>query len=372
LPQLFLVPALAFLLAYSFTPLLRRLAMRVGAVDHPGGRKIHGQAMPLLGGVAVYLAFWITAALLLIFIPGGEKLWGLFLGSSLILALGLYDDIKGLSYKAKFAGQFIAALILLAYNIRIEFITIPFREMVFLGVFMVPLTLIWVVGVTNAFNLTDGVDGLATGISIIAAAVICALAFAEFPLLALLALTLAGAALGFLPHNFSPARIFLGDSGSLFLGFMLAAFSIMTVTKQATFTALAIPVIILGLPIFDTCYVIWRRLRSHRSIFQADNGHIHHRLLAMGLGPRRTVLVLYGGSIYFGAAAIAFAYFDLGLSGIYLIPLVFVSFALLLKHLSSLGAFLAGVGININPARGKRESTAEKFGKEKSQKDLRS
>ena len=349
--QQFLAPALAFMLAFALTPLMRRLAKRVGALDHPGGRKKHGQAMPLLGGVAVYLAFWITAALILTFMPGGERLWGLFWGSSLILALGLYDDIKGLSYKAKFAGQFAAALILLAYNIRIEFITVPFQNMIFLGIFVVPLTLLWVVGVTNAVNLADGVDGLATGISIIAAAVMCALTFTDFPLIALLALSLAGAALGFLPHNFAPARIFLGDSGSLFLGFMLAAFSIMTVTKQATFTTLVIPILILGLPICDTCYAMFRRLRNRRPIFQADNGHIHHRLMDMGLGPRRTVMVLYFSSIYFGGAAIAFERLALGVSNFYFIPLVFVIFALGLRYLNNVSAFLAAAGHNIAPAK---------------------
>ena len=357
--QQFLAPALAFMLAFALTPLMRRLAVRVGALDHPGGRKKHGHAMPLLGGVAVYLAFWITAAIILIYIPGSEKLRGLFWASSLILAVGLYDDIKGMSYKAKFAGQFVAAFILLAYNIRIEFITVPFQDMVFLGIFVVPLTLFWVVGVTNAVNLADGVDGLATGICIIAAAVMCALTFGDFPLIALLALSLAGAALGFLPHNFAPARIFLGDSGSLFLGFMLAAFSIMTVTKQATLTTLVIPILILGLPIFDTCYAMFRRLRNRRPIFQADNGHIHHRLLDMGLGPRRTVMVLYFGCIYFGAAAFAFERLAFGVSNFYFIPLVFAFFALMIKYMDNVSAFFAAAGGFITPI--KRE---EKTGKE--------
>lgn len=358
--QQFLAPVLAFMLAYLLTPLMRRLAMRVGAMDYPGGRKIHGQAMPLLGGVAVYLSFWITAALILYFVPGGEMLRGLFWGSSLILLVGLYDDIKGLSYKVKFAGQFAAALVLLAYNIRIEFITIPFQNMIFLGILVVPLTLLWIVGVTNAVNLADGVDGLATGISVIAALVICMLTFSEFPLIALLALAFAGAALGFLPHNFAPARIFLGDAGSLFLGFVLAAFSIMTVTKQATFTTLVIPILILGLPICDTCYAMWRRLRNRRPIFQPDNGHIHHHLLGLGLGPRRTVMVLYFSSAYFGAAAIAFERLALGLNIIYLMPMVFIFFALGLKYMNNVGAFLATAGNPGTSAKKKEEAKGNK------------
>lgn len=336
----FAAAALAFGIAFLLTPFMRRLAFKVGALDHPGPRKIHRQAMPLLGGVVVYLAFWGTAGLVLLLTGGGKQLWGLFWGSTVILGLGLYDDIKGLSYKAKFAGQFVAAFILLAYNIKIEFITLPFQEMIFVGAFMIPLTLIWVVGITNAVNLIDGVDGLATGVSTIAALVMFALTWDKFPLIALLSLVLAGASLGFLPHNFSPARIFLGDSGSLFLGFMLAGFSIMGVTKQATFTTLIAPVLIFGLPITDTFYVMWRRFKSRRPIFEADNGHIHHHLLGIGLSARQTVMVLYTGSLFFGASAI---FFDRFISfGAYLIPAVFLAFLFGIKQLDSLTGLIGG------------------------------
>ena len=335
----FLAPALAFGLAFALTPLLRRFAFRIGALDHPDSRKIHRQAMPLLGGMAIYLSFWAVAALALLFLGGGGQLWGLFWGSTLIIALGLYDDLKGLSYKAKLAGQFAAAFVLLAYNIRIEFITLPFQKITFLGYFIIPLTLLWVVGLTNAVNLIDGVDGLATGVSAIAAIVMFALTWGEFQPIPTLALILAGAALGFLPHNFSPARIFLGDTGSLFLGFMLAGFSIMGVTKQATFTTLVIPVVIFGLPITDTFYAIWRRFRNGQPIFKADKGHIHHRLLDVGLTTRQTVIVLYFCSICFGAAAIAFDRFA-GL-GRYFIPIIFALFLLGIKNLEGLSSFLS-------------------------------
>ncbi|MDO9536145.1 MAG: MraY family glycosyltransferase [Bacillota bacterium] len=338
----FLAPALAFGLAFLLTPFLKRLAFKIGAVDHPDPRKIHRQAMPLMGGVAIYLAFWAAAALTLLFVEGGGQLWGLFWGSTLMLAMGLYDDIRGLSYKVKFGGQFLAALILLSYNIKIEFITLPFQEMIFLGIFIVPLTLFWVVGITNAVNLIDGVDGLATGVCVIAAIVMFALTGGEFSIISILALILAGAALGFLPHNFSPARIFLGDAGSLFLGFMLAGFAIMGVTKQATLTTLIVPILIFGLPITDTFYAMWRRFRSNRPIFQADNGHIHHRLLNVGLSTRQTVLVLYFFSICFGAAAIFFDHFG-GLSG-YLIPVIFITFLFGVKRLEVISSLLSAVG----------------------------
>jgi len=334
----FFTPAAAFFLALALTPLMRRLAFRYGVLDHPDQRKTHGQAMPLLGGVAVYLAFWLVAGPALFYLQGNGRFWGLFLGSTLILALGLYDDIRGLSYRAKFAGQFAAALILLAFNIKIEFITFPFQSMVFLGIFVVPLTLIWVVGVTNAVNLIDGVDGLAAGVSAIAAIVMVAYTWGEFPLLSILCLILAGAALGFLPLNFPPARIFLGDTGSLFLGFMLAGFSIMGATKQITLTTLFIPMLILGLPITDTFYVMWRRLKSGRPIFQADRGHIHHKLLGLGLTPRQTTIALYLISLYFGGAAIFFHQFTRP-AVLCFIPVTFFLFLLGLKHVDALTVF---------------------------------
>ncbi len=334
----FLSPAVAFFLAFALTPFMRRLALQSGVLDQPNHRKNHGQAMPLLGGIAVYLSFWLTAGAVLFFLEGGGRFWGLFLGSSLIVAIGLYDDIRGLSYRAKFAGQFAAALILLAFNIKIEFITFPFQNMIFLGIFIVPLTLVWIVGVTNAVNLIDGVDGLATGVSAIAAVVMFAYTWGEFPLLAILSLILAGAALGFLPFNFPPARIFLGDTGSLFLGFLLAGFSIMGATKQATLTTLIIPVLILGLPITDTFYVMWQRFKSGRSIFQPDRGHIHHRLLNLGLTPRQTTVVLYLTSLYFGGAAIFFQQISGG-AAFYCIPVIFFLFLWGLKRLEALEAF---------------------------------
>lgn len=341
-----ILPLLACGLGLVFTPCLRRLAFRVGALDQPNARKIHRQAMPLLGGVAVYLSFWAVAAVALYLHGGGSRFQGLFWGSTLILLLGVYDDLRGLSYRAKFAGQFAAALILLLYNIRIEFITLPFREITFLGIFMIPLTLLWVVGITNAVNLIDGADGLATGVSAIAALVMFALTNGDFQLAPLLTLILAGAALGFLPYNFSPARIFLGDAGSLFLGFMLSALAIIGVTKQAALTTLIVPVLIFGLPITDTLYAMWRRFRSHRPIFQADNGHIHHRLLNLGLSTRQTVMVLYLCSIYFGVAAIIFD----RCAGLYsyLFPVIFALFLFGLSRLDNLCSFL-GAGERSHP-----------------------
>ena len=340
----FFSPAAALLLAYLLTPIMRNLALRTGALDHPDKRKMQKQAMPLLGGVAVYLSFWIMAGLLLFFSQETGRFWGLFWGSTLILLLGLYDDIKGVSFKIKFAGQFLAALILLAYNIRIEFITYPFHgNIVFLGIFVVPLTLLWVVGVTNAVNLIDGVDGLAAGVSVIAALVMFAYTNSEFPLLALLCLILAGAALGFLPFNFPPARLYLGDTGSLFLGFMLAGFSIIGATKQVAVSTLIIPVLILGLPITDTFYVMWGRIKGGRSIFQADRSHIHHKLLALGMSPRQTTVILYLICLYFGGAAIFFSHFATTLI-FYFLPVIFILFLLLLKRLDALNVIQRAAG----------------------------
>ncbi|NLC10635.1 MAG: undecaprenyl/decaprenyl-phosphate alpha-N-acetylglucosaminyl 1-phosphate transferase [Firmicutes bacterium] len=299
-----LVGVTSCLFALILTPFALRLACRIGALDKPGGRKIHKEPKPLLGGLAVFLAFWLSVAIFLPFLGGGRELLGLFFGTTIILVLGIVDDLKRLSYKIKFAGQALAVLVVLLFNIRIQFLNLPFQGTIFLGAFVIPLTVLWLVGVTNAVNLIDGVDGLASGVAAINAVVIAYLTWGEIPLVTFMALALAGAVLGFLPYNFSPAKIFLGDAGSLFLGFTLAVLAIMGLTKQVTFTTLLVPVLVLGLPIADTLFAILRRLKNKKPVFQADRGHLHHKLLDWGLSTRQTVLLLYLSSGYFGLSAI--------------------------------------------------------------------
>ncbi|MDN5348083.1 MAG: UDP-GlcNAc:undecaprenyl-phosphate/decaprenyl-phosphate GlcNAc-phosphate transferase [Clostridia bacterium] len=293
---------LAFTVAFISTPLVSRLALKIGAVDAPGGRKIHYTAMPRLGGLAIYAGFMVAALL-----SGslGPQTYGLLVGGTLIFIIGLLDDLFGLNAWTKLLGQLSAAGILVFCGIRVEYLTNPFDGLFFLGKFMLPVTILWVVGVTNALNLVDGLDGLAAGTSIIAAASIAVITWLEGETgVSLLALALACAALGFLPHNFYPARIFMGDSGSLFLGFNLAVLSTMGLAKSATAISLFIPVVILGLPICDTFFAIIRRFLNGKSIFEPDKGHLHHRLLACGLTQRQAVLAIYAVDFCLAGSAV--------------------------------------------------------------------
>jgi len=293
---------IAFIASFSITPLLCKLAPRLGAVDRPDERKIHLVLMPRLGGLAIYSGF-LFAFLMLGYYQ--ETYLGLVLGGTFITLMGAVDDIKGLSPRLKLAGQIIAAAILVVFGVRVEFLTNPFDGVFLLGKLAIPVTVFWIVGVTNALNLVDGLDGLAAGTSFIAAVTIAAVAWLHGEtVVAALSLVLAASVLGFLPYNFHPARIFMGDSGSMFLGFNLAALATIGLTKSATVISLFIPVVILGLPILDTFFAITRRFLNHKPIFSPDNGHLHHRLLAQGLNQRQAVIVIYLVNACLGGSAV--------------------------------------------------------------------
>lgn len=297
-----LIFALAGIVSFLLTPLLCRLAPRLGAIDKPDSRKVHHTLMPRLGGVAIYggflAAFWLLGF-------HQNACLGLFLGGTFIMLVGVADDIKGLSPRLKLAGQIIAAIILVASGVRVEFLTNPFEGVFILGKLAIPVTILWVVGVTNALNLVDGLDGLAAGTSLIASVTIAAVAWLHGEMVvALFSLALAASILGFLPFNFYPARIFMGDSGSMFLGFNLAALAVIGLTKSATLISLFIPVVILGLPIMDTFLAIIRRYLNRKPIFVADKGHLHHLLLAQGLTQRQAVGIIYLVDVCLGGSAI--------------------------------------------------------------------
>lgn len=299
---------LAGILAWGITPLLIRLAPRIGAVDGPNHRKVHTCAMPCLGGAAIYIGFVIGM------LAAGqveERALALLAGGTAVFFLGVIDDCFELSPRVKLAGQIAAALLLVLLGVQVEFITHPLSgEAIELGLWAIPLTVLWVVGVTNAVNLIDGLDGLAAGVSMLAAVTLAVVAWREGETaVGLWALILAGSTAGFLRYNFHPARIFMGDSGAMFLGFNLAAMSVLGLTKSATAFSLIIPFVILGIPILDTFFAIVRRLAQGQPIFQADKEHLHHCLLAVGLTHRQTVLVIYAVSAVFGGSAIAFTYF---------------------------------------------------------------
>lgn len=294
---------LALAVGYLLTPVVGRLAGKLGALDIPDTRKLHTQPVPRLGGLAVYFAF---LAGLLAFGPGGREIWGLVVGASLIVVLGTLDDIYDLPAKVKLAGQVAAAAAVIPFGLQVEFVTNPLNGgLIHLGWLGIPVTVFWLVAVTNALNLIDGLDGLATGTAVIAAATLAAVAWTEGQTAAVaLALIVGAAALGFLRHNFYPAKIFLGDSGSMLLGFVLAATAVIGLTKSATALSLIIPILILGIPLFDTTFAVVRRCYRRRPIFNPDRGHLHHRLLDAGLTHRRAVLVVYGVDTVLGASAI--------------------------------------------------------------------
>lgn len=284
------------------TPSVQRLAVRWGAVDKPEARKVHKGIIPRLGGLAIYAGF-IAAVLASVHMTW--ELLGILVGGTAILLLGVVDDVYQISAKTKLLGQIAAASVLLLFDIRIDWLTNPFGSMIYLDMWAIPITLIWVVSLTNTLNLIDGLDGLAAGVSVIAAVTIFLMAVElNFWLVAVLTAALAGSALGFLYFNFSPAKIFMGDTGSMFLGYMLAAVSLVGTVKSAATIALIVPMVALGLPILDTACAIIRRFNNGQPIFKPDRGHLHHRLLDMGLTQKQVVLILYLVTIVLGVSAI--------------------------------------------------------------------
>lgn len=298
----------ALVLSFVMTPLSIKLAPKIGAVDIPNdNRRMHSKTMPRFGGLAIFVGSTVAMIIFLRFDP---KIVTIIGGGILIYLLGIIDDIKRLSAKVKFVGQLSIAVIMYMGDVRIEFITNYFGQgKSQLGeVLCFIITIIWIVGITNTVNLIDGLDGLAAGTAAIASLCIAYAAYIHGTYLTAGAmLALAGGALGFLPYNFHPAKCFMGDGGSLYLGFILATTSVLGTVKSATFVAVIIPVFILGLPIFDTAFAIFRRIVNKRPIMEADKGHLHHRLMGLGYGQRRSTLMLYGISGIMGVAAVTFS-----------------------------------------------------------------
>lgn len=297
----------AALVALVSTPVVKSLAFRVGAVDVPkDNRRMHDHPIPRMGGLAIFFGFTLSV---LIFIPLTTELRGMLLGSVVIVILGILDDIFALPALPKFFVQILAALIAVLHGNRIEFLSNPniFSQDLFweLGWLAIPITVLWIVGITNAVNLIDGLDGLACGVSTISSMtlLVIALIVAE-PDVALLMGALSGACIGFLPYNLNPAKIFMGDTGSTFLGFILAVVSIQGLFKFYAIISFAVPFLMLGLPIFDTCFAILRRVSHGQSPMSPDRGHIHHRLIDMGFSQKQAVAVLYIISAILGLSAV--------------------------------------------------------------------
>lgn len=284
-------------------PFIRKLAIKIGAVDKPNARRINKKPMPTMGGLGIFIAFSFSNFFLLRSQFPTKQLLALFLAELIIVITGVIDDIYEINPYQKLLGIILASLVVYYLaGIRLRSFTIPLIGTFSLHWLSLPVTLLWIVAITNAINLLDGLDGLATGVSIIALTTSSITGFFFLPsfntYIPVMMITLVAALLGFLPYNFHPASIFLGDTGALFIGFLISVFSLYGL-KNATVISLVIPIFILGVPITDTVYAILRRMLNKKSIFAADKHHLHHRLIQMGLTHRQTVLVIYGIALIF-------------------------------------------------------------------------
>lgn len=303
----------SLVLALLLTPLVKKFAVKVGAVDVPNARKVHTRIMPRLGGLGIYLAFVIALIAVLPFLPNSllprdaNFMKAFLIGGSMIVLIGALDDRFQLSAKSKLLFQILAAcVVVFGFGITVDFVNIPFQDRysTLESWVSIPLTIFWIVGVTNAINLIDGLDGLAAGVSAIAIGTILVMSFLMGnTTVALLCLLLLGAILGFLFFNFHPAKIFMGDAGSLFLGFSLAMLSLLGF-KQIAIVSFITPLIIIGVPLSDTFFAIIRRKIQKKPIFAPDKGHLHHCLRELGFTHRQTVLIIYAIAIFFGVLAV--------------------------------------------------------------------
>ena len=301
------VGVIAFIVSYILTPYMARVGKKQNMVDMPGHRKIHEEAIPNLGGIVIFFGF-LLSLLFVIQIEGQVK--ALLIGGVIILLLGVVDDIANLSPKHKFLIQMIPALIVIIYNSDLinSFIVNQLKSLDLLSYLLYPILIFWIVGITNSINLIDGLDGLACGVSLIALVAFLILGLRQnLETLSLISIALAGSILAFLRFNFYPAKMFLGDSGSTFAGFMLASVGALWVLNSGNAFFILIPIIILALPIVDTLFAICRRYRGHYPIFQADKGHLHHRLLTRGIAHKNVVFILWGVSAICSVIALVLA-----------------------------------------------------------------
>ncbi len=336
----------ALVVSILITPLVKRLAFRIGAVDAPNYRKVHSRIMPRLGGLAIFIAFLVGLAILRP-VPGyplvqnGENPFliplAMVLGAAVIVITGVLDDMYEISAKKKMIGQLIAALIIVFLGgIQIEFIKLPFGGQLDFGFLSIPFTILWIVGITNAINLIDGLDGLAAGVSTIALITLACMALIMGNMFVVAtAAVLACSTIGFLFYNFHPAKIFMGDTGALFLGYMIAVLSLLGF-KGVTVFSFIIPVIMLGVPISDTFFAIVRRVRNKQKWSDPDKSHLHHRLIDIGFSHRQTVLIIYGIAALFGLASIIFSMAKLW-GAILLITVILVAIELFVEVIGLAG-----------------------------------
>ena len=306
--QVVLALAVALLISLFVTPPVKWFAVKIGAIDVPrDNRRVHKEPIPRLGGLAIFIAFILSVV---IFAEIDLEIQGVLLGSLLIVLIGVVDDIIPLKASHKFLGQIVAAFIPVMHGVTIDLISHPnifaYSDYLPLGVFTFPITIFWIVGITNAVNLIDGLDGLAVGVSTISSLtmlVVALLVTADLNVAIVLA-ALAGACMGFMPYNLNPAKIFMGDTGALLLGYLLATMSVLGLFKFYAIISFAVPFMALALPILDTVFAIIRRVLKGQSPMAPDRGHFHHRLLDLGFSQKQAVFIIYLISGFLGMIAV--------------------------------------------------------------------
>ena len=332
--KMLLAFAVSLLVAYVMTPPVKRFAEKVGAIDVPrDNRRVHDHPIPRMGGLAIFIGFVLS---LIFFVPMSTKVLGRLVGSVIIAVMGGVDDIVSLNPGVKLAGQIVAALVAIRCGLVFDVISNPniFAEETYIeiGWLSIPLTMLWIVGCTNAVNLIDGLDGLAVGVSAISSMTMLIVSlFVSEPVVSIILAALTGACLGFMPYNLNPAKIFMGDVGSQLLGFVLSTASIMGLFKLHAIITFFVPLLALALPLADTIFAFFRRILHGQSPFKADKGHFHHRLLAMGLNQKQVVAVLYGISAVLGLLAVLMAGDSMAVKIICLVAAVIISLGIWLK-----------------------------------------
>ncbi|MEI3086086.1 MAG: MraY family glycosyltransferase [Oscillospiraceae bacterium] len=332
--KMLLAFAVSLLVAYVMTPPVKRFAEKVGAIDVPrDNRRVHDHPIPRMGGLAIFIGFVLS---LIFFVPMSTKVLGLLVGSVIIAVMGGVDDIVSLNPWVKLAGQIVAALVAIRGGLVFDVISNPniFAEETYIeiGWLSIPLTMLWIVGCTNAVNLIDGLDGLAVGVSAISSMTMLIVSlFVSEPVVSIILAALTGACLGFMPYNLNPAKIFMGDVGSQLLGFVLSTASIMGLFKLHAIITFFVPLLALALPLADTIFAFFRRILHGQSPFKADKGHFHHRLLAMGLNQKQVVAVLYGISAVLGLLAVLMAGDSMAVKIICLVAAFIISLGIWLK-----------------------------------------
>jgi len=284
------------------TPIIIKVAVYFDAVDRPNQRKIHNGIKPSMGGLAIFFG---AAAGFIYLMPSHEHMTAIVIGAFIMLLTGIFDDIFEIRALYKLAGQIAAGLVVVSSGLVIEKITLPFFGLIYLDYTGAILTVLWIVAVSNAINLIDGLDGLAAGVSVIGFSSLLVMAIIDYRIVVVyLAVILIGSSVGFLYHNFYPAKIFMGDTGSMFLGYGMAILSILGLFKNVALLSFIIPIIVIAVPVIDTVYAIVRRTKNNRGIAMADKEHLHYQLMKMGYTHRKAVLIIYAFSIFFGVMAI--------------------------------------------------------------------